>query len=205
MEYIITYTESSKAKVIKHKADSLNAVIALCELKKFTDYKVFADVQALMNEVERLRGLIEEMASATPDVETPKAPALDLQESQGAVPPKQGNSGQRILVYLLNKRFIPACPELNQYSDRITFSLEFANGTGSVVRALKGSLVFKDLFDAEIFRIGLTVNNRITPGDTVKWDGGFEYNQFLDEHQHFLQFEAKDLKVSLENLQIVGA
>ncbi|MCI5167899.1 MAG: hypothetical protein D3903_17905 [Candidatus Electrothrix sp. GM3_4] len=58
-------------------------------------------------------------------------------------------------------------------------------------------------FNADIFRIGITINEKIKPQGLVKWDGTMPYNQFIHEHVHFAGYTPEDLKVRLENENIV--
>ena len=94
--------------------------------------------------------------------------------------------------------------DLDIYDDKILFDLVFTNHTDRRIRAFKGDLVFWDLFDAEIFRMGLTMNTPIKAGRTAKWSGEFQYNQFVPEQIHLAGFKASDLKVSIDNPQIAG-
>ena len=94
--------------------------------------------------------------------------------------------------------------DLEIYDDKMLFDLVFTNHTGSRIRAFKGDLVFWDLFDAEIFRIGITMNTPIKSGKTAKWSGEFQYNQFQSDHIHLAGFKASDLRVSLDKPQIAG-
>jgi hypothetical protein len=94
--------------------------------------------------------------------------------------------------------------DLDIYDDKILFDLVFTNHTDRRIRAFKGDLVFWDLFDAEVFRMGLTMNTPIKAGRSVKWSGEFQYNQFVPEQIHLAGFKASDLKVSIDNPQIAG-
>ncbi|WP_231742594.1 hypothetical protein [Stieleria varia] len=108
-----------------------------------------------------------------------------------------------IKVELVGKSLIPENYDLEIYEDRIEFELRFHNISGDNIRAVKGDLVFSDLFDAEIFRIGITMNDPITPGKFATWSGGFPYNQFDREHAHFAGFKSEDLQLHLDNEKVV--
>ena len=83
------------------------------------------------------------------------------------------------------------------------FSIQVENRAKRKIRATKGELVFSDLFGAEIFQVGVTINDKIRPGGSIIWKGEMPYNEFIQEHVHFSGFKTEDLGVQLKDEQIV--
>ena len=81
------------------------------------------------------------------------------------------------------------------YSDYITYGFVIENKSEKDIRALKGELVFTDLFDEEIKSIGLTYDQPIKAKITVKWNATTDYNQFTKSDQQLKNKDLKDLKV----------
>ncbi|HNW94088.1 MAG TPA: hypothetical protein PKM88_14360 [bacterium] len=108
--------------------------------------------------------------------------------------PRRGDESP-IGIRLIGKSFHQSDPLAGDYLDRIEFSFEFRNGLHQAVKAFTGTVVFKDLFDRVILRIGLTENADIAPGATSEYQGGIDYNQFLAEHRTLAEQDAENLKV----------
>jgi hypothetical protein len=83
----------------------------------------------------------------------------------------------------------------NDYTDWISLRFEFTNGFDRDIRAVKGTMVFKDLFGDPWWRIGVTVNDEIPAGETIVWDGTVDYSIWDDAHGHARHAEAKDVEV----------
>lgn len=79
-------------------------------------------------------------------------------------------------------------------------------GLNKPTRAVKGLLEFTDLFGEVKFRIGLTLNERLEPGRPFTQRGiGFEYNQFMAEHQWMRGTDKADMKVLFRVTNILYA
>ncbi|MCB9896415.1 MAG: hypothetical protein H6825_00290 [Planctomycetes bacterium] len=91
------------------------------------------------------------------------------------------------------------------YQDHIWFDCEFcAVQLKSPARAIKGTIEFCDLFGEPRFRIGYTLNERLQPGARVTAAGlGFEYNDFMNEHQWMLTTDLDDMTVRFQVGQIL--
>jgi hypothetical protein len=83
-------------------------------------------------------------------------------------------------VRLLKKQFTK-----QSHQDFIFFDTEFtASGLKRPARAIKGQLMLNDLSGETQMTIGWTLNQPLSPGDTlVERAKGFHYNQFLQPHQ----------------------
>lgn len=71
-------------------------------------------------------------------------------------------------------------------------------------RAVKGRLVFTDLFGDTGFEIGYTVNEPLRPGVPFVAKGiGFDFNQFMSDHNWMVGTEVKDMKVYFEVQSVI--
>ena len=97
-------------------------------------------------------------------------------------------------VKLLGKRIFEA-----NYSDNIGFNLLLINHTKRDIKAVKGVLIFTDLFDSEILKIGITIEDNVPAGQSIKNnDYSLELNQFVSEHNRLKTIDIKNLRARLE-------
>lgn len=118
---------------------------------------------------------------------------------------ESGPVGQQVDLIVLDKRYQPSDPMNGIYQDHIWFDCEFrAAQVKSPVRAIKGTIEFCDLFGEPRFRIGYTLNECLQPGGRVMVPGlGFEYNQFMNEHQWMLATDLDDMTIRFQVAQIL--
>lgn len=77
-------------------------------------------------------------------------------------------------------------------------------GRETGVRAIKGGLVFKDLFGEVKRRVGWTINDPMTPGNPLKIEKlKIPYNQFSKEDKWLRYTELKNMKVEFLVLKIL--
>jgi hypothetical protein len=113
-------------------------------------------------------------------------------------PEKKEEVKPAISVALLSKTFHKADYSLGDSGDRIDLTLTFYNYLKKDVRAIKGTVVFRDLFDEVILRVNLTDETGMRAGGNSQWRGGIEYNQFIDSHQRLLSIDTNDTGISFE-------
>lgn len=99
-----------------------------------------------------------------------------------------------VTVRLIKKRFAK-----QNYQDYIFFDIEFtAEGLDKPARAIKGVLRLQDLFGEPRMNIGWTIEDPVAPGQTVIEKGtGFEFNQFMDDHQWVRSTELRNMTASM--------
>ena len=93
------------------------------------------------------------------------------------------------------------------YEDRIQFSMELDFfELGKDARAVKGAVVFLDLFGEQKLRIGLTINEPGEKESKVLQEGlGLDYNQFIDAHSWLVATDPRDMMVCFIVQQILYA
>lgn len=97
-----------------------------------------------------------------------------------------------LTVALVGKRL-----EKAGYEDFLTTNLEFAaTGLDKPTRAIKGTVIFTDLFDEPRMKINWVINDRMQPGQVLRTSGeGIEYNEFMDDHQWLATTKTEDIRV----------
>ncbi len=149
-------------------------------------------------------------SESTPNKEKSKPAIFAIDESDD--PPKsrevmpknqQQEKVSLVTVSLAKKTLIPTNALAGIIEPKIAFSIDIRNKTSKVIQAVKGDLVFSDLFGADIFTISVTVNNKIKPQGTSRWDGEMVYNEFIPAHVHFCGFNIEDLKLRIENENVI--
>ena len=81
------------------------------------------------------------------------------------------------------------------YQDYITYKFAIQNKSDKDFRAIKGTLIFTDLFDDKIKSMTFKYDQPIKAGESVTWDAQTSYNQFIDEDKSMKNKDLKDLKV----------
>lgn len=107
-----------------------------------------------------------------------------------------------ILVDILGKRY-----DSIDYQDYVFFDLRYtAKELDKPARAIKGKMLFQDLFGEPRLALGWTIDDPLSPGQTREERGtGFEYNQFMDDHQWARATATKDMKAVLHVNSIIYA
>jgi len=142
------------------------------------------DLKQRVDELEKRVARLEGNASPRQQLDSENRPAA-------------GDPSSLIRVRLTNKRYQPQNLDLDQYQDHIWFDCSYLpEKIAKPTRAIKGLLEFADLFGEVKFRIGMTLNDRLEPGRPFSQQGtGFEYNQFLADHQWMLATREVDMRV----------
>jgi hypothetical protein len=112
-------------------------------------------------------------------------------------------SDEVILVpTITNKRY-----EKYKYDDNIWFDITWnTDNLKKKTRAVKGVLIFADLFGEPKFMINKTINAPLSPHKPHTEDGiGFEYNQFKDSHKWMRSSDLKDMTFRFEIKSIIYA
>lgn len=123
----------------------------------------------------------------------------------GPTPAPAPKAPMPVAIALINKGFKPSNPGAGDFEDDITLALSIKNLTGRNIRALDGTVNFTDLLDNEIMRMSLAINDPIAAAATLTWDGGINYNQFIDADQRLRAAQQQDLKINFVPNKILFA
>jgi hypothetical protein len=89
------------------------------------------------------------------------------------------------------------------YQDYITYGFAIQNKSEQDIRAVKGEIMFTDLFDDEIKTLSFTYDQSIKAGATSNWNATTDYNQFRDEDVRLRNKNLEDLKIVWEPIKII--
>lgn len=157
---------------------------------------------------ERVRLL--ESAGIASAGQTLAGPGRASGSDQNAVPsdsPQVPSPRDVVSLEMRAKRFDPKDPSIRRYSDNIwmDFSLTLSPELPPT-RAVKGRVVFCDLFGEPMFLLGYTVTDPLTPGVPFDVTGvGFEFNEFKDAHKWVLGQAPDNMHVFFEVSQVIFA
>jgi hypothetical protein len=138
-------------------------------------------------------------ASPVPEPTTTASPVPEPTTTASPVPEPttttvQGDESEiPIQISLVKKGFSDG-----RIEDNITLEFLFQSSLAKDVRAFTGVVVFQDLFERDIMRVNLTVEDGLTAGGTATWEGAIDYNQFMDRHQRLRTVDQADLITKFE-------
>lgn len=101
-----------------------------------------------------------------------------------------------VTVSMMSKSYHQASYSGNDVEDRIDFVLIFSSNLTKDIKAFKGKLVIKDLFDEEIAIINFTDETGIRLGNKYEWRGGIEFDKFSEQHRRLVSISSNDVMVS---------
>ena len=94
--------------------------------------------------------------------------------------------------------FVPSNARAGRYQDSFSLSIALQNNTEKDMSGIKGTVVFADMFDDEIKRVNLSVDDSIAAGQAIRWEGNLGYNQFMDNDVKLRNTELAKMKISWE-------
>lgn len=89
------------------------------------------------------------------------------------------------------------------YQDYITYGFAIQNKSEQDIRAVKGEIMFTDLFDDEIKTLSFTYDQPIKAGATSNWNATTDYNQFRDEDVRLRNKNLDDLKIVWKPIKVI--
>jgi len=89
------------------------------------------------------------------------------------------------------------------YDKDFRFFITYTNTSQKDIRGFQGSVVFYDLFGDRILGLDLKIFSPVKVGEKGTWEGGFRFNQFINQHVQLKNTELKDLKVVWEPEKIL--
>ena len=214
MEFLIINKSVNPPKVAKVHAASIEELHKSMVSAEITDFVAYLNVtdsslSGLFSKIDALEARIFKLET-NPSLpgRNPAVFAIDESDvhtiSGEAMPEnQQQKKASPVTVSLAKKTFIPTNARAGILESKIAFSIDIRNKTSKVIRAVKGDLMFSDLFGADIFTVSVTVNNKIRPQETSRWEGEMVYNEFIPAHVHFASFNVEDLKMRIENENVV--
>jgi hypothetical protein len=165
-------------------------------------YELGKDSQGRAIRLDKKTGKVELaddlVSSAAPSEGSPLPSSPEPKPSAPAVDPAE----RIVLVEILGKRY-----DNSDLQDYVFFDLRYrAAELDKPARAIKGKMLFQDLFGEPRLAVGWTIDDSLAPGQAREERGtGFEYNQFMDDHQWARATASKDMKAVLHVNSIIYA
>jgi len=108
-----------------------------------------------------------------------------------------GSADQELRKQILQPTLLRKQYANQDYQDYVLFDIAFdSKGLDRPARAIKGTLIFTDLFGEQKFALRWTIDKPVAPGTVYTETGsGFEYNKFTDAHQWVRSTEKDNMKV----------
>lgn len=204
MDFLVIDKSVSPAKGSRLSANSVEEAIIELNQNSISNFDLYLNIKDkdLSEMIKRLEQVEKEVIKIKLLLDE-KMDSNKIQEPQPPLKNEKKYKDELIKIDLLEKSLSIANPHLGTFEDKLCFSIGLRNLTQKPVRAVKGSLVFYDLFDSEIFRVFVTINKRIESQSSTNWDGEMKYNQFISGHVHFASFKKEDLKIKLEDENVI--
>jgi len=170
-----------------------------------------SDVKLLMGSIFRLTMQQEDLTKLTygeilENGKAWKAEQDRIEAEQKALQEKAAREEAERMARLQNAVMVTCFKkgytEVN-YQDYITYGFAIQNKSEQDIRAVKGEIMFTDLFDDEIKTLSFTYDQPIRAGATANWNATTDYNQFMDDDVRLKNKELNDLKIVWKPIKVI--
>lgn len=193
----ITSEEKAILKSAVTNADASNSTL---EGKKISE--IINTEKARLDEIKRIeeeeRRKKEEEERIKAEEERKRKEELDRIQKE-----KTAKLKNTVKVTLDGKGLQPENVDKWQFNDIVTMDFTFTNTGSTDVRAFQGMAKFKDILDNKIIDIRIVYDKPIKTGETIKWPGAFEINEFMDDHVKLMSTEFINLKMEFDTTKII--
>lgn len=181
---------------------------ALMCLAAVTSVALGQDLSELEARIERLESQLDMILQQLDAISTDAVPLQDdTRRQKSADEPTAPEVGSgTIAMELVSLSFHQSNQRnnwANDYRDWLAFSFRFTNHLDVETRAVRGTVVFTDLFGEVWWRVGITVTDPMEPGETMNWEGRIDFNSFEAAHRTARNTSLSDVSVHLENVEVV--
>lgn len=107
-----------------------------------------------------------------------------------------------ITVALVNTEILPKNYDVGRFSELFYIKLAVQNKTQKEIAGIKGIVSWTDTFGADYFSTGIAIEQKIKPGETYRWEGERELNQFDDDDKKLTRL-GEEHKFSFKPMAIV--
>jgi len=210
MKFLYINKSSEPLKVVRMKASSVEEAVSMLAESNVTNFDLYLNLKDnyltdMNRRVELLEQEIHILKSSASEVKKKKTVDQAATNTDNVNNEKESRKrSDKIHIELLEKNLGPSHPLLNDQGKMI-FSIKVHNHADRPVRAIKGTIIFTDLFDADVFRISVTINKKIEPQKNITWEGEMTYNCFNEAQSLFAGFAKDDMKLIFEEENIIYA
>ena len=170
-----------------------------------------ADAMLLMGSILRLTMQQEDLTQMTygqilENGKAWKAEQDRIEAEQKALQEKAAREEAERLTRLQNTVMVTCFEkgfsEVN-YQEYINYKFAIQNKSDQDIRAVKGEIMFTDLFDDEIKTLRFTYDEPIDAGATANWNASTDYNQFMNEDVKLRNKDLEDLKIVWKPIKVI--
>src|SRR4030095_13552288 len=86
----------------------------------------------------------------------------------------------------------------SDFQEHVEWAFRYRNNTPRTITGVKGTLVFLDAFGDVITRVGLKLEDRLSPGAETAGRGSYPVNSFVHADQRLASIEVANLRTRLE-------
>jgi len=151
--------------------------------------------EALQNQKEFVAEKAAEAEAAAAEEAKQAALAAQVEEEHQRALAEARNA---LTVAVSSMDFIPSNARAGRYQDSFSLVIALQNNMDKDMSGVKGTVVFADMFDDEIKRVNLSLDEGIQAKQTFRWEGTFGFNQFMDEDVKLRNTELTKMKISWE-------
>jgi hypothetical protein len=172
-------------------------LMAVCQTANAQEPQAAASGKSIEARVEALEARVKELEQRIEGPSRAGAPG------KAARPLAVDDSPIR--VQLAAKDFYEGDLLTGQVGDRLAVELEFTSALDKAVRAFTGVVVFRDLFDQEVLRAGVTCAEELKPHQSARWRGILGYQPFDEKHRRLRALGVKDLRTDFVVERVIYA
>lgn len=161
----------------------------------------FADCAKIKPDKKRLT-CFDNVTAASESSKSPTTPQNTATQSKSDKKNTSTESEKIIIAKLMSKKH-----SQKKYGSGIYYDIEFtALNLEKPARAIKGVMLFQDLFGETQHKLSWTLNDPPAPNEsTYEYETGFDFNQFKSEHIWAKDTEIKDMKAVYKVQSIIYA
>jgi len=151
--------------------------------------------EGIQNQKDWLAQRAAEEAAEAEEQAKQEALAKKVEEERQAA---LAEARKALTMAVTSMTFVPSDAYAGRYQDSFSLSIGLQNNTEKDMSGIKGTVVFADMFDTEIKRVTLSVDDGIPAGQTIRWEGNLGYNQFMDDDVKLRNTELAKMKITWE-------
>ncbi|MCI5167800.1 MAG: hypothetical protein D3903_17345 [Candidatus Electrothrix sp. GM3_4] len=153
MEFLAINKSANPPKVSRLKAASTHEAVKALKKAGVDNYSLFcnvsdAEIFLLLTQTSELQKRIVSLEKTIKNILLTKQPKPSPAEERDSQPPQSSAQSNSISVHLTEKILSLSNPDADIYQDSLIFSITLTNLTAKHIRAVKGDLVFSDLFNS---------------------------------------------------------
>lgn len=108
-----------------------------------------------------------------------------------------------VVIAFVSEHIDPKDFEHARYSDTFVIDMAVKNIGDKPIKGVKAEAIFKNTFGDIIYRTRLNIEEHLSPGQQITWEGGHELNQFDDTDKKLMNLSPSTFTVDTHPLLVV--